>query len=166
MEEIILLGIAIVVIVLIIISIALGVSNSSKIGAIMEYSEDKDLITAIDDYYKKVDSLAKTINNTSDAVMLARLASCENEAARSIKKIGIINFDAYDDVTGKLSFALTLLNDHNDGIILTSLYGHNSCNTYVRQVINGESSTKLIDEERLSLERAKNGVKRAQKNDF
>lgn len=165
MDNIFLLGAAAVIFIMLIISIVLGISNSSKINSLLEYSDEGDLLSAIKEYYDKVDDLSKTINNTSDAVMLSRLAGCENEAASSIKKIGTINFDAYDDVTGKLSFALTLLNDFNDGVILTSLYGHNSCNTYIRQIVNGESSTKLIDEEKLSLERAKNG-KKVKKNDI
>ena len=69
--------------------------------------------------------------------------------------MSVFNFDAYDDVTGKLSFALTVLNSNNDGFIITSLYGHNSCNTYVREVRGGETSIKLLDEEKYSLETAK-----------
>lgn len=149
-----LIGAAAVVIILIVISLILGISNSSKINSIMDYSEDGDILTAIKEYYEKVEDLSQTINDTSDAVLLSRLANCENDVAGSIKKIGVVNFDAYDGVTGKLSFSLTLLNDHNDGIILTSLYGHNTCNTYIRKIVNGESTIKLIDEEKISLEKA------------
>ena len=69
-----------------------------------------------------------------------------------------MNFDAFDDVKGSLSFALTLLNENNDGFILTSLYGHNSCNTYIRVIVNGATATKLLDEEIESLDIAKTGV--------
>ena len=73
--------------------------------------------------------------------------------------MAIVNFDAFDDVTGKLSFALTLLNELNCGVIITSLYGHNSCNTYVRAVNNGMTSVKLLEEEKLSLANAVNNSK-------
>ena len=73
--------------------------------------------------------------------------------------VAIVNFDAFDDVTGKLSFALTLLNELNCGVIITSLYGHNSCNTYVRAVNNGMTSVKLLEEEKLSLANAVNNSK-------
>ena len=72
-----------------------------------------------------------------------------------------LDFDAFDDVTGKLSFALAILNNNNDGIILTSLYGHNSCNTYVREVVNGETPVKLLEEEKTALNEAKNKLKKA-----
>ena len=127
----------------------------------MDYSDDGDIIGALKDYYDKVDDLSKTVNDTSDAVLMSRLANCENDSNISLKKIGLVNFDAFDDVTGKLSFALAILNNNNDGIILTSLYGHNSCNTYVREVVNGETPVKLLEEEKTALNEAKNKLKKA-----
>ena len=131
----------------------------------MDYSDDGDIISALKDYYDKVDDLSKTINNTSDAVLLSRLANCENDSNISLKKVGIVNYDAFDDVKGKLSFSLALLNNNNDGFILTSLYGHNSCNTYLREIIGGETAVKLLDEEKAALEEAKNKLKKADNND-
>ena len=135
-----------IMMILIIICFILNAVNSSKISTIMDYSDDGDIIGALKDYYDKVDDLSKTVNDTSDAVLMSRLANCENDSNISLKKIGLVNFDAFDDVTGKLSFALAILNNNNDGIILTSLYGHNSCNTYVREVVNGETPVKLLEE--------------------
>ena len=150
-----------IMMILIIICFILNAVNSSKISTIMDYSDDGDIIGALKDYYDKVDDLSKTVNDTSDAVLMSRLANCENESNISLKKIGLVNFDAFDDVTGKLSFALAILNNNNDGIILTSLYGHNSCNTYVREVVNGETPVKLLEEEKTALNEAKNKLKKA-----
>ena len=150
-----------IMMILIIICFILNAVNSSKISTIMDYSDDGDIIGALKDYYDKVDDLSKTVNDTSDAVLMSRLANCENDSIISLKKIGLVNFDAFDDVTGKLSFALAILNNNNDGIILTSLYGHNSCNTYVREVVNGETPVKLLEEEKTALNEAKNKLKKA-----
>ena len=107
---------------------------------------------------------SKTVNDTSDAVLMSRLANCENDSNISLKKVAVVNFDAFDDVTGKLSFALAILNNNNDGIILTSLYGHNSCNTYVREIVGGQTPIKLLDEENAALENAKSKLKRTENN--
>lgn len=159
-ETLILLGAAVLAIVLSVISIILGISNSSKVNTLMDYSDDGDIITALKNYYDKVEDLAKTINKSTDTVLLSRLSNCENETNISIKKIGIVNFDAFDDVRGNLSFALAMLDNSNDGIILTSLFGHNSCNTYVREIKNGETSVKLLIEEKEALAKAKNKLKK------
>ena len=141
-----------IMMILIVICFIMNAVNSSKISTIMDYSNDGDIIGALKDYYDKVDDLSKTVNDTSDAVLMSRLTNCENDSNISLKKVGIVNFDAFDDVTGKLSFSLALLNNNNDGIILTSLYGHNSCNTYLRDVVSGETPIKLLDEEKQALE--------------
>lgn len=148
-----------IIVVLVIICFILNAVNSSKINTLMDYSEEGDIIGALRDYYDKIEDLSKTINDKSDAVLLSRLVNCENEANVSVKKIGIVNFDAFDDVKGNMSFSLALLNSNNDGIILTSLYGHNSCNTYIREVMSGETPVKLLNEEMEALEKAKNKMK-------
>ncbi|MCD8180097.1 MAG: DUF4446 family protein [Firmicutes bacterium] len=153
-----------IMLILIVICFILNAVNSSKISTIMDYSDDGDIIGALKDYYDKVDDLSKTVNDASDAVLQSRLANCENDSNISLKKIGIVNFDAFDDVKGKLSFALAILNNNNDGIIFTSIYGHNSCNTYVREIIGGETPIKLLEEEKTALSEAKNKLKKADNN--
>lgn len=159
-ETLILFGAIALLMILFIVNLILGISNSSKINTLIDYSDDGDIITALKDYYEKVEDLAKTVNKSTDTVLLSRLSNCENEAAISIKKLSVVNFDAFDDVKGNLSFALAMLDNNNDGIILTSLFGHNSCNTYVREVRNGESSVKLLVEEKEALDNAKNKLKK------
>ncbi len=153
-----------ILMLLIIICFIICAVNSSKISTLMDYSDDGDIISALKEYYNKVDDLSKTVNDKSDAVLLSRLSNCEEDSNISIKKIGLVNFDAFDDVKGKLSFSLAMLNNNNDGIILTSLYGHNSCNTYVREIVNGETPIKLLEEEKTALNEAKNKLKKADNN--
>ena len=143
-----------IMMILIVICFICNSINSSKINTLMDYSDEGDIIGA----------LSKTINDTSDAVLMSRLANCENDSNISLKKVAVVNFDAFDDVTGKLSFALAILNNNNDGIILTSLYGHNSCNTYVREIVGGQTPIKLLDEENAALENAKSKLKRTENN--
>ena len=149
-----------IIIILILICFILNMINASKINTLMEFSEDGDIVKALRYYYKKVDNLANTVSMNTDTATLSRLANCENEAALSIQKIGVVHFDAFDDVHGNLCFALAMLNNNDDGNILTSLYGHNSCNTYVREVKSGETSIKLLNEESQALDKAKNKTKK------
>lgn len=153
-----------IMMILIVICFICNSINSSKINTLMDYSDEGDIISVLKDYYDKVDDLSKTVNDTSDAVLMSRLANCENNSNISLKKVAVVNFDAFDDVTGKLSFALAILNNNNDGIILTSLYGHNSCNTYVREIVGGQTPIKLLDEENAALENAKSKLKRTENN--
>lgn len=143
-----------VIFILVIVCLILALINSSKISAYMDYTDEGDLMGAIKEYYDRVDELAATISNSEDAIINSRITNCESDINLSLRKIGLVNFNAYDDVTGQMSFALTILDNYNDGVILTSLYGHNSCNTYVRKITNGKAEVKLLEEEKQSLDKA------------
>lgn len=154
-----------IIFIMVVIALILAIINSSKISAFMDYGDEGDLMEGVKEYYDKVEELASTINNSSDAVIQNRIFACENNIKQGFSKIAVVNFDAFDDVKGGMSFAFTILNENNDGVILTSLYGHNSCNTYIREIKNGVSSVKLTDEELQSLLKAKNKEQRSDTNE-
>ena len=67
-----------------------------------------------------------------------------------------MKYDAFKEMGGKLSFSLCLLDDENNGFILTSMHTREGCYTYVKEIIKGESFVVLATEERRALEEAKN----------
>lgn len=140
--------------VLAVINLVMNIINGSKIRELNDYAEDGDLAETLETYYKKVSDLRKTIHDASDKTLDRRISSCEQKLKEAYTKMYVVHFDAFDGITGKQSFSLALLNASNSGIILTSLYGHSSCNTYIRHISEGNSSVKLIEEE----EKALNGA--------
>lgn len=78
------------------------------------------------------------------------------------QKIGIVKYDAFQQMGGKLSFSVTLLDDLNNGFILNSVHSTDGCYTYTKEIVGGESYISLGDEERESLNKAMNYAK--QKN--
>lgn len=148
-----------------IIGFVLSIVNSAKISGYLDYGEDGDLMSAIKEYYDKIDKLTLTVNRSSNAVINNRLADCENGINSSLRKVGLVNFNAFDDITGQMSFSLTILDNYNNGIILTSLYGHNSCNTYIRKITDGKAEVKLLEEEIMSLKQAVENEKKVTEDD-
>ena len=55
-----------------------------------------------------------------------------------------------------MSFALALLNDNNDGVLLNGIYSREMSNIYAKQVNGGKTNTKLTEEEKQALEIALN----------
>ena len=140
--------------VLLILCFILCFVNMSKISALNEMTEGGVLNDTIMEYYEKVEDLAKQINITTEESIIGEVNQNRNRISLSLQRIGTVHFDAYDDVTGKFSFSTAILNELNSGIILTSLYGHNSCNTYIREVENGTAKTFLLEEEKQALAKA------------
>ena len=66
-------------------------------------------------------------------------------------KIGLVKYDAFKEMSGKLSFSLALLTENHDGIILTSMHSREGCFTYCKEVTNEESYYILSKEEQLAL---------------
>lgn len=74
----------------------------------------------------------------------------------TFQKIGIIKYDAFNQMGGKLSFCLALLDESNNGFILNSVHSAEGCYSYTKEIINGESSILLGDEEKQALNKAMN----------
>ena len=71
-----------------------------------------------------------------------------------IQKVGIIKYDAFNQMGGKLSYALVLLDEKNTGFVLNSVHSVDGCYTYVKSVKRGKSDVDLGREEQIALNRA------------
>jgi hypothetical protein len=68
-------------------------------------------------------------------------------AGVAISHIGLVRFDAFDDTGGAQSFALALIDDDGDGVLLTSLHSRQATRVYVKSIRRGVSDTPLSREE-------------------
>ncbi len=73
----------------------------------------------------------------------------------TFQKVGLVKYDAFNEMGGKLSFSLALLNKSNDGFIMNAVHSREGCYTYVKEVIDGNSIIALADEEQEALNMAK-----------
>ena len=71
-----------------------------------------------------------------------------------IQKCGIVKYDAFNEMGGKLSFALALLDSDNTGWIMNAMHSREGCYTYVKEILKGESYVELSEEEAEALDRA------------
>ena len=71
-------------------------------------------------------------------------------------KYGVEKYDAFDDVGGKLSFALALLDRENTGVILNAVHSRDNCFLYLKEIVKGESYVMLSQEEVEALRKAVN----------
>ncbi len=158
MDERVIMSAIAVLAVFVIASIVIGIICISKVNSILDYSEDGNLTDNLEKYYNSVNELSKKLKLTQEGAISERISDCESKINLALSKTGIVNFDAYEDVHGKQSFALAVLNRYNDGFVLTSIYGSASSNTYVREIHEGQCMTMLLDEEKEAVEKAVSGT--------
>jgi hypothetical protein len=72
----------------------------------------------------------------------------------SLRRVALVRFDAFDDLSGRLSFCLALLDGRGDGITLTSLAGRTETRLYAKPINAGKSVGELSPEERQALDAA------------
>ncbi len=73
---------------------------------------------------------------------------------KAFQKVGLIKYDAFNQMGGQLSFSLALLNENNDGFILNSVHSSEGCYSYTKEIKGGTSSISLGAEEQQALDMA------------
>lgn len=72
----------------------------------------------------------------------------------AFQKVGIVKYDAFQQMGGQLSFSLALLDENNNGFVLNSVHSTEGCYTYTKEIKNGECAISLGDEEKKALSMA------------
>lgn len=63
------------------------------------------------------------------------------------QKMGLVKYDAFNQMGGQLSFSLALLDENNNGFILNSVHSTEGCYSYTKEIKNGVSAISLGTEE-------------------
>jgi len=72
-----------------------------------------------------------------------------------VRKVGIIRFNPFKESGGDQSFSIALLDENDNGVVITSLYGRQDNKVFAKPVRNGKSKYLLSEEERRAIEEAK-----------
>jgi hypothetical protein len=114
-------------------SVLLGDGDSDLVGAVSA------AIRRIDDMGQRVDGVAAANQKIAEVGRLA------------LQKFHLVRYDAFDDMGGRLSFSAAVLDDHGDGVVITSINGRTETRTYAKPVRNLESDHNLSEEERAAI---------------
>lgn len=117
---------------------------------------------------KNARSLEKTLIERLDQIDALIEANAANEKniqklfsdmKFTFQKAGLVKYDAFHEMGGKLSFSLALLNETEDGFVLNAVHSREGCYTYVKEIIAGNSIIVLSPEEKEALDMAKQSNK-------
>ena len=73
------------------------------------------------------------------------------EMQTSYRKIGVVKYNAFPGMAGKMSSSVALLNNENNGMVITSIHGQDGCYTYIKEIMNGKSINPLTKEDEEAL---------------
>jgi len=105
--------------------------------------------------------LLEKLNSIQDSKEASEkaLKECERLEVKMkdcIQKVAIMRYKAFENVGSDLSFSIAMLDDKNDGVILTGIYGREESTTYAKPIDKGISRYDLSEEELYVLNEASN----------
>ncbi|MGC8834388.1 MAG: DUF4446 family protein [Armatimonadota bacterium] len=105
------------------------------------------------------EDLEETLKRFADAAVEARtraekvderLSTLVQQVQCCAQRFGFVRFDAFETVSGRQSFSLALLDANGNGVVITTLYGRDSCRVYGKLVKEGNAEA-LTDEEKQAI---------------
>jgi hypothetical protein len=138
-----------VILILLVLTIIILVKHSKLNKKYLKFMQgnsarslEEDIIRLYED--TKYVKLA-TEKNRKDITVLFKKAS------QAFQKVGLVKYDAFNQMGGKLSFCVALLDEEDNGFILNSVHSVEGCYTYTKEIRGGVSAIHLGDEEKQAL---------------
>ena len=147
---VLMLMVLVLVLIVIVLNLSLGLHRlQRKYSMFMKGSDGQSLERVFAQKIKEVDRLSAS---NDDNYM--KIQSLQKKMDKALTKYGIVKYDAFDDVGGKLSFALAMLDKNNTGFILNAIHSRDNCFFYIKEIVNGESYILLSSEDMDALRQA------------
>ena len=83
-----------------------------------------------------------------------KIVQTDQELHNCVQHIGVVRFDAFEDIGGEQSYAVAMMDDRKNGVVFSSVYSRNSIRVYAKAMVNGQPSHKLSEEEERALAKA------------
>jgi hypothetical protein len=81
------------------------------------------------------------------ASLAADLRGTQRELQQAIRHVGIVRYDAFGDMGGRMSFSAALIDDHGNGFVISTIHARSESRSYVKEIRGGMAEVHLSPEE-------------------
>lgn len=149
----IMIGLLVLILILFILYIRTLCRMKKFYRAYDRFMRGKDMESMEDTMIKQFDRL-EALGMQSDEKKEKQISEIFENLKIVYQKTGLVKYDAFREMSGKLSYALALLDKNNNGFMVNSMYSREGCYSYVKEIIKGESYITLSEEEQEALKMA------------
>lgn len=156
-SDYVIIGLVVITIILLILYIVNIVQMSQlkkRYNIFMGGKDAKSLENILKERLDQIDGLVASNTANED-----NIKTIFQNMKFTFQKVGLVKYDAFEQMGGKLSFSLALLNETDDGFVMNAMHSREGCYIYVKDIIAGNSVIILSEEEKQALEIAKNSNK-------
>lgn len=147
---VVILGIGWFVLAIWLLFVTINISKINRRGKVIaKAGKSGDFVRSVENSLKELSLMHRSLEETKAGV--AKIAVTLEGA---VQRVGVVRFDAFNDVGGRLSFAVALLNVYGDGVVISTINGRQESRSYAKPVKNGESEFNLSTEERQAISEA------------
>lgn len=146
------LGLLLLIIGLLVYAISTGNKLKKLEQKYDKFMRGKDAETLEDVIYKRFDEVDTLLEENK--IKTKQIADIFENLQYTVQKCGIVKYDAFHEMGGKLSFALVMLNKKNTGHVINAMHSREGCYIYIKEIIEGESYIPLGEEEKQALAKA------------
>jgi hypothetical protein len=106
----------------------------------------RDLIEHAAHLHREFEALHAFITDAA-ARLDARLDVVEERADGAVSRVGLLRYDAYNEMSGRQSTSIALLDDRDCGVVLSSIHHRDQARLYAKQITAGRGELQLSPEE-------------------
>ncbi len=152
------LALVVAVVVLLVVVMVQGARLSRALRAYRELVRARDGAPSLHDLLA---GNAVAVERASERMseMEAMHALIDERTRRSLQHIGMVRFNPFDDTGSDQSFAIAMLDDRRDGVVISSLHGRSNTRIFAKPVTDGGSPHHLSDEEQQAIRIAVEGTR-------
>ena len=148
----VLLLIVVIILLICVFNLSLGLNRLNRKYTLFMKGKDGQSLERL--FKRKFDLIEKLVRSTDDNG--EEIEKIWKVMDKSLNKYGIVKYDAFEDMGGKLSFVLAMLDKNNTGFLLNAIHSRENCFLYIKEIVNGESYVVLSEEEVEALRQAVN----------
>ena len=148
----VLLLVVVVILLICVFNLSLGLNRLNRKYTLFMNGKDGQSLERL--FKRKFDLIEKLVRSTDDNG--EEIEKIWKVMDKSLNKYGIVKYDAFEDMGGKLSFVLAMLDKNNTGFLLNAIHSRENCFLYIKEIVNGESYVVLSEEEVEALRQAVN----------
>jgi hypothetical protein len=110
---------------------------------------DEDLVTVVGEHADRLGELGASLEELSDTTRHNR-----ELISGVVSRLGMVRYDAFEDMGGALSFSAALLDEHGDGIVISAINGRTETRCYSKAIKGATSEHNLSEEEQAAIQGA------------
>jgi hypothetical protein len=116
--------------------------RDSLLEATAHYAAQSELLA------EQISELRHYVDATCTQTLVTAAAAVGNPGvADAVRNVALVRYDAFPDVSGRMSFSLALLDQRGNGVTITAIAGSTDTSVYAKAIADGKGQHDLSPEE-------------------